>query len=155
MENWKDIPGFEGRYQVSDLGRVRSLPRLVRSVSKRGLEFERPVGGVILRPGSCRGYLIVNLSGRGTIAVHLLVARAFLPCEELGLQVNHIDGIKAHNQRINLEWVTIKENQDHAVTTGLRKQSMPVKDPATGEVFASKARAIRAHGKQARKWSTT
>ena len=50
MEIWKDIPGYEGRYQVSDEGRVRSLDRVVRGVSKTGREYQRKVRGTILRP---------------------------------------------------------------------------------------------------------
>lgn len=146
METWKDILGYEGRYQVSDEGRVRSIDRAVRGVSKAGREYQRKVRGAILRPGNCRGYLIVNLHPAGTIAVHLLVARAFVAGFAPGLEVNHKDGNKKHNAATNLEWVTHQENQAHAVATGLNSQALPVIHPETGHVFPSIAQAAQHAG---------
>jgi hypothetical protein len=125
-EQWKDIPGFEGRYQVSDLGRVKSLSRPVRHVSKAGKEYFPLSRERILRPGDCRGYLIINLPPKGTIAIQLLVARAFTPGRADGLEVNHIDGDKKNNNAANLEWVTRRENLLHAVNMGLIKSATPV-----------------------------
>lgn len=144
IEIWKDIPGFEGLYQVSDQGNVRSMDRTVRGVSKAGNEYLRRTTGRILSAGRCRGYLIVNLHPSGTIAVHLLVARAHVPGSTQGLQVNHIDGDKHNNCAGNLEWVTAKQNQHHAVESGLRKRAIRVRDPATGIVYASINRGARA-----------
>lgn len=145
MEDWRDIPGFEGRYQVSDQGRVRSIDRMVRAVSKAGREYQRKVRGVVLRPGRCRGYLIVNLHPLGTIAVHLVVARAFVDGFAAGLEANHKDGDKENNAALNLEWVTHRENQIHATDTGLNTQAVRVVHPQTGEVFPSIARAAAAN----------
>jgi len=125
-EVWKDIPGYEGRYQVSDLGRVRSLDRWVRAVAKNGREFQRRVAGTILSPGLSRGYPIVNLWPTGTVAVHLLVARTFLP-GGVG-DVNHVDGVKTNSALSNLEWISKSGNQLHAVRIGLRQQALPVTD---------------------------
>lgn len=124
METWKDIPGFEGSYQVSDLGNVRSLSRQVRTIA-HGVEAVRVMSGKVLRSGDCRGYRIVNLAGKGTIAVHRLVALAFLP--NRNESVNHINGNKTDNRAINLEWLSLSDNQRHAVATGLKKQAKPVK----------------------------
>ncbi|QKM47751.1 hypothetical protein B7760_01775 [Burkholderia glumae] len=148
METWRDIPGFEGRYQVSDQGRVRSVDRRVRAVSKTGREYLRPVLGVVLRPGDCRGYPIVNLHPAGTIAVHLLVARAFVPGAAPGLEVNHLDGDKTNCCAANLEWVTKQQNQIHAVDSGLRSQAISVIDPLTGERYPSITRAARSAHKR-------
>ena len=142
-EVWKDISGFEGRYQVSDAGRVRSLDRKVHGVSKAGRVYPRKVRGAVLRPGACRGYLIVNLHPTGTIAVHLLVARAFVGGCAPGLEVNHKDGDKHNNAAANLEWVTRRGNQIHAVATGLNVQAIPVVHPETGRVFPSITQAAR------------
>lgn len=150
MEIWKDIPGHEGRYQVSNEGRVRSLDRVARGVSKAGREHLRKARGVILRPGNCRGYLIVNLHPAGTIAVHLLVARAFVDGFAPGLEANHKDGDKKNNAATNLEWVTHQGNQAHAVATGLNSQAMPVVHPETGQVFPSISRAARHAGRHHR-----
>lgn len=154
-EQWKDVPGYEGRYQVSDMGRVRSVDRLVRFVDKSGVERQRRARGQILRPGKCRDYLIVNLSGDGTIAVHILVARAWVPGWVEGLEVNHKDGIKANCVANNLEWVTKRENQEHAVTLGLRSQAVKVRCPDTGTIYESIARAARLTQSDAMRISST
>jgi len=150
VETWKDIPGYEGRYQVSDEGRVRSIDRVVRGVSKAGREYQRQVLGTVLRPGSCRGYLIVNLHPSGTVAVHLLVARAFVAGFATGLEVNHKDGNKKNNAATNLEWVTHQGNQAHAVAIGLNSQAVPMRHPETGEVFPSITQAARHAGRRHR-----
>lgn len=111
MEIWKDIKGFEGRYQVSNTGKVKSLRFL-------GHDGERLMK---LSPHHS-GYLIVQLGKRPakTYYVHFLVASAFLPSVDGKPIVNHIDGNKHNNHVDNLEWVTYKENTEHAIKTGLR-----------------------------------
>lgn len=145
-EVWRDIPGHEGRYQVSDLGRVRSVDHYARTVYKDGREGRRLVKGRVLAWGLSRGYPIVNLFPKGTVAVHLLVARAFVPGETPGYDVNHIDGVKTNSAASNLEWVTKSRNQQHAVETGLRSQAIRVKCPRTGTVFPSITQAAKAAG---------
>lgn len=139
-EIWKDIPGFEGRYQASDQGRVRSVDNYVRC--GRGGKGLRLVRGRVLRPGNSRGYLIVNLPPAGTIAVHLLVARAFLSPRPAGAEVNHKDGVKVNCAPANLEWVTKTENQLHAVAFGLKTQALPVVSPS-GVHYPSIAQAAK------------
>lgn len=111
MEQWRDIPGCLG-YQASDAGRIRSVDRHVRTVDKRGVERTRLCRSRVLSPGSCRGYLIVNL--KPTIAVHNLVALAFLPPRPTPAHtVNHIDLDKTNCAKSNLEWATMQEQHDH------------------------------------------
>ena len=147
-ETWKPIPGFEGKYEASDLGRVRSVDRRVKTVDKLGRHRTRRLKGKVLAPGNCRGYQIVNLSGHGTVAVHLLVARAFMRRPKGVEDVNHMDGVKANNSLANLEWCTKAHNQRHAVDAGLKSQAVRVVSPA-GVVYPSIARAAaverRAH----------
>lgn len=113
-EQWKDIAGYEGLYQVSNLGRVRSLDREDSGGRKRK--------GRVLRAGNVCGYPFVNLSKNGqqhVVRVHRLVAEAFLgPCPE-GLSVNHKDCDKANNRADNLEYITHSENIRHAAENGL------------------------------------
>lgn len=154
MEIWKDLPGQEGRYQVSNKGRVRSLPRVVRGVSKKGREYKRNYPGVVLQPGRSRGYLIVNIFPAGTIAVHLLVARAFVEGFAPGLEANHIDGDKENCAASNLEWLTRSGNQLHAVATGLKSQAIRVVHPETGEVFPSISQASQHTGRHHRSIAT-
>jgi len=102
-EEWKDIEGYEGLYQVSDLGRVRSLPRNTTS-------------GKILKPGTDRkGYLYVILSKNGKAkshTVHRLVALAFIPNDdpEHKTEVNHLNEKKSDCRACNLNWMSHKSN---------------------------------------------
>ena len=113
-EIWKDIEGYEGKYQVSNLGRVRSLLNI------RGNKREIPK---ILKGYLDRyGYLLVRLyknSKPKPLLVHRLVAKDFIPNPKNKSQVNHINGIKTDNRVRNLEWDTAKENTRHAFDNGL------------------------------------
>lgn len=105
-EIWRDITGYEGLYQVSNCGRVKSFYH----------------GGRILKQSLKRGYMFVELylNTNGKIhIVHRLVAQAFIPNPLNKLEVNHINGIKTDNRVENLEWVTRSENEQHAYDTGL------------------------------------
>lgn len=109
-EIWKDIKGYEGLYQVSNLGRIKRL----RFINKNtNIERER-IKNLKLRKD---GYLEVSLYKKGkgkSVQVHRLVAQAFIPNPTSKLQVNHIDGIKTNNKVSNLEWVSISENAIHS-----------------------------------------
>lgn len=111
MEVWRAIPGFEGRYEASDHGRVRSLPRMVQK-SGRGIAYQRD--GKILKPTSgTRQRQMVTLWRDGksvTRAVHILVMLAFVgPCPP-GLEVCHWDDDSANNLLTNLRYGTHSEN---------------------------------------------
>ena len=111
-EVWKDIPGYEGDYQVSNQGRVKSFKRY-------GGEIER-----ILRPlDRGHGYLHVNLhcnKKRKGVTIHSLVMLAFTGERPDGMDINHIDGVKTNNHLDNLEYCTRAENTQHAFDTGLQ-----------------------------------
>lgn len=106
MEAWKDIKGYEGSYQVSDQGRVRSLDRL-NSAGKR-------TKGIIRRQiKNKNGYLYVNLCRSGKSSncpVHRLVASAFIPNPDNKYTVNHKNENKEDNRVENLEWMSLLEN---------------------------------------------
>lgn len=118
-EIWKDIPEFEGIYQVSNMGRIKSLLR--KSYSGRMLK-ER-----LLSPTpDTKGYVRVTLHKNKKAfhkSVHRIVAEVFID-GDISLQVNHIDGIKTNNVYTNLEWCTNKENSDHAYNTGLKNKEI-------------------------------
>ena len=110
-EIWKEIKGYRGRYQVSNLGTVRSMPASMTCRKK------------ILKPHkSGKGYLSCGLSKDGirkSFYIHRLVAEYFITNYDDKPQVNHIDGNKLNNCASNLEWCTPKENIQHSVRTGL------------------------------------
>jgi hypothetical protein len=115
---WKDIKGFEGHYQVSSDGRIRSLDRIV--ITKRG--FPKPYRGQELVQSINNGYpqLTLHLSGKSKPRmVHSLVAYAFLGERPEGMEINHINGIKTDNRVSNLEYLTPLENTRHAINMGL------------------------------------
>ena len=114
QEIWKDIKDYEGLYQISNLGNVKSL---IRSSTN----------AIIMKPKlSTSGYYSVMLYKDGThktFYVHRLAALSFIPNPDNKPQVNHKDGNKLNNTLENLEWVTISENQKHAISHGLRTPS--------------------------------
>ena len=125
MEIWKDVKGYEGSYQVSNLGRVKGLARIV----PHGRCGTCSIKEKVLTPGEHRqGYLMAFLARdrkRKRIYVHRLVAIAFLSNPFNKPTVNHKDGDKSNNKSTNLEWATRSENTIHAYATGLKK---PIKN---------------------------
>ena len=110
VEEWRDVVGFEGVYQVSSAGRVRSLTRRVYNHMMRGR--------VLKQARKANGYMQLSLSANGVklkhVYVHRLVACAFLPNPNNLPDVNHINHNKQDNRVDNLEWVTRSENILHA-----------------------------------------
>ena len=125
MEEWKDIEGYEGIYQVSNFGLVRTVPGKTTIRMLNGEPQTRHWIGRTLKQKTDRGgYKRVTLwkNRRGKdFLVHRLVCAAFHDNPEDKPSVNHIDGNPANNSASNLEWVTPRENLLHAFDTGLNK----------------------------------
>lgn len=121
-EIWKDIEGFEGYYQVSNLGNVKSLNRILKDN-----------GGFFIKAGNYKrfeeqtGYKRVALSKNDQnkkFMVHRLVAQAFIPNPENKPFIDHIDGNRANNKVDNLRWSTSKENINNPITVLRRSESL-------------------------------
>lgn len=112
-EEWRPVFGWDGFYEVSDLGRIRSLPRSQTIYDRRYGNYIRETAGRILSPYLVKGYPAVVLSGGGRRRnqyVHLAVAAAFLgPCP-VGMEACHRDGDEANPALANLRWGTRKSN---------------------------------------------
>ena len=140
-EEWRDVKGYRGLYQVSNFGRVNSL-----------------VSNSMMTPSVGRqGYLVVNLYKNGTRkmhGVHRIVAGAFLPNPDDKPQVNHKDGNKQNNNVNNLEWCTKSWNALHSLYD-LRNHHgpvfvKPVKCVETGVVYPSSIIAANGNSSYAR-----
>lgn len=116
MEEWKDIKGYEGLYQISNLGRVKSLSRKVFNGNGYYIMNEK-----ILKPKKTQvGYLKVRLC-RKDIYIHRLVAESFIPNSNNYPEVNHKDESKTNNRVDNLEWCTHKYNLSYGSRKDYRK----------------------------------
>lgn len=119
-EKWRPIKGYEGLYEISNIGNVKSLARKVSNGHALVDYDER-----LLKPNVlAKGYLQVTLyngKSRRGFQVHRLVAEAFIPNNDNMPQVNHKNGNKQDNRTCNLEWTDNKGNQLHAWATGLQK----------------------------------
>ena len=142
IELWKDIPGYEGYYQISNTGIVKTLGRkkgFIHAKTRNLIQWENK-----------KGYLLVGLRNKAgkkkSYQLHRLVAEAFIPNPGNKPQVNHIDGNKQNNRASNLEWATNYENHIHKVyVLGVNSVAKikPVLCVETGVVYDSVHNAAR------------
>ena len=128
IEIWKSVVGYEGYYEISNLGNVLSLERVIEYEykTKSGTIIKRSVKkSKKLKTHICEGgYYSTDFQVNGikeTVTIHRLIAEAFIPNPENKPTVNHKDGIKTNIAISNLEWATYGENNQHAVDNNLRQ----------------------------------
>jgi len=118
-ERWRAIVGFEGLYEVSDRGRVRSLDREYPQLSRWGTIYIKKQKGKILRPGvASNGYWTVALGRGKTRTVHSLVAEAFIGPRPNGCEVRHKNDIRTDSRLCNLEYGTRTDNIYDSIRNG-------------------------------------
>lgn len=146
QEIWKSIKGFEGRYEVSDKGRVKSLERVVmRNDGRKQIINERILKG---RPNT-NGYLMVALyddkSKQKSCCIHRLVCETFIEPVEGKNEVNHKDEDKTNNAVCNLEWCTRKENINYG--TRNQRTSKPVAQFTKSGEFVKLHQSVHSAGR--------
>ena len=122
QERWLPVPGYEGIYEVSDQGRVKSCARVVGGFNVYG-PIEKPLKGRMLRFGDSKGYPVVVLCCEGSkrnFTVHRLVMAAFVGERPDGFQIAHGDGDPRNNALSNLRYATADENSSDMVSHGTR-----------------------------------
>ena len=149
VEEWRPIQNKPG-YEVSNLGRVRSIDREIHQMNKHGFVNKRLLTGRMLKLQSFPNeYLAVHLGRGGCMLVHRLVAAAFIPGNTL-LQVNHKNGVRTDNRAENLEWISCSDNHKHSYISLNRKTHMWTNQvEIDGQVFPSQnaaARHLGVHG---------
>ncbi|MBN2661602.1 MAG: HNH endonuclease [Tannerellaceae bacterium] len=124
-EIWKDVAGYEGLYQVSNLGRVKSIPRKVTN-GTGGEFFTKPK--IMNRHKDTSGYHAIALCKNSKMKktkLHRIIAKAFIPNPDNKPQVDHINGIRTDNRLSNLRWVTPSENNKNGYRNGNKKVFKP------------------------------
>lgn len=136
QEIWKDVKGYEGLYQVSNLGNVKSLDHIRRNGTNKYMQK-----GKILKPQKANGYCYVRLSKKGKTKqylVHKLVANAFIKRNYKYKEINHINEIKSDNRADNLEWCTHLYN----INYGTRNQRVSISAKETKSLLKRKKEEI-------------
>jgi len=156
MERWKDIPGYEGIYEASDLGRIRTVKGKTTTSTRHG---ERAWKQRVLkqkyssRKGSEKKDARVILwkdKKQKTFLVSRLIARAWVKGYSEGMTVNHIDGNPMNNAASNLEWLSLRDNISHGFRTGLYSTQKPcvlVDSKGNRKQYVSQSEASRCIGR--------
>lgn len=119
-EIWKPVAGYEGIYEISSFGRLKTLSRRVNSW-RGGRVINEKIRKVGKWANAYPTYILSKMNANKMYLAHRLVAEAFIPNPENKPEVNHVDGDKSNSKATNLEWCTSSENAQHSYNTGLSK----------------------------------
>lgn len=118
-ETWRDIPGYEGLYQVSDMGNVKSLDAVIKCSGTVKGNYLSMRKGKMLRPGKMpSGHVSVSLGKNNSVCVHTLVLLAFVGAPAKGFECLHNNGVPNDNRLLNLRWGTRSDNLRDKVRLG-------------------------------------
>lgn len=138
QESWRIIEDTQGRYEVSNRGRIRSTNRTIVYKDGRVFHYKQKIRKLYEDKD---GYLMCGIRNKGkreVIKVHRAVAAAFIENPEYKKEVNHINGVKTDNRVDNLEWVTSSENKVHACKLGLSDPAKNVRSKRGTEHYLCK-----------------
>lgn len=154
-EIWKDIKGYENLYQVSNMGRVKSLERIIIRCDNKTQTIKEKI--LKTRIGN-NGYYTIILSKKGEIKkidIHRLIAIAFIPNPDNKPCIDHINGDRTDNRIENLRWVTQKENINNPISISKMKKNHHLKNTFGAEHPLSKPiLQFTLDGKLVRKWDS-
>lgn len=139
MEIWKSIPGFEGAYEVSSEGRVRSLDRIVRCKNGAAKSYK---GRILLLKPNVGGYLSLRLGRGNPVMVHQLVAQVFIGPAPEGLQACHNSGDKNDNRKNNIRYDTPKANQADRVVHGTDRKGSQLPQAKLNEAQVAEIKSM-------------
>ena len=140
-EIWKEIPGYEGYFEVSNLGNFRSMDRMVKYKNKGLRKYPGKPLKVEQMQDGYQSIVLMKEAIKKRYMCHRLVALTFIDNPNNLPYVNHKDGDKTNNKVENLEWCTAKENDSHARSSGLKHQEKPIiaKNNETNETLTFKS----------------
>lgn len=142
LEEWRAVVGFEGSYEVLNLGRVRSLDRIMLVKHPSVMLVERKRRGQLLRPGTLKsGHQFVVLGKRRGACVHTLVLTTFTGPAPEGMECCHNDGEPGHNAHSNLRWDTRANNIIDDFRSGVRKRGSVSRGTVPGNSYARRTAA--------------
>jgi hypothetical protein len=135
VEEWRPVVGYEGRYEVSNLGEVRSLPRTMKARHGGAPNGYHMKGRILKKNSTPNGYYFVPLGKGKRGLVHRLVLEAFVPNPDNKPCCDHIDANRHNNRVGNLRWATWQENNAHPHAVAMRSKPVLQIDKETGAII--------------------